>query len=308
MARSSCTTSTSHTISASIRPSACETPGVRRALSRSADAVDGLAAAHPARWHAGRTGLDRLRGARRAAKSTPVVPIPGTRRPERCAVDTVLFPVRSRAPDLRQRLRRGHAASPGDPRHQSPRVDYYAGTWQGTTAVLGVFIPAGIEHILIGPDHVLFLVGLLLLGGSIGTLVTIVTAFTHRPQHHAVAGRARHRLAAGEHRRAGDRAQHRLRRRGQPAGAERSRRAPQRRDDEAAARYPGVGGGGVRTGARLRLRERAEGVRPADHGARLVAVLVQPRRRDRSAGDRARRRVACLPRCAAGARRRAAGS
>ena len=47
-------------------------------------------------------------------------------------------------------------------------VDYYAGTWQGTAAVLAVFVPAGIEHILIGPDHVLFLIGLLLLGGSLG--------------------------------------------------------------------------------------------------------------------------------------------
>ncbi len=57
-------------------------------------------------------------------------------------------------------------------------ADYYAGTWQGTTAVLGVFIPAGIEHILIGPDHVLFLIGLLLLGGPLWRLTAIVTAFT----------------------------------------------------------------------------------------------------------------------------------
>ena len=57
-------------------------------------------------------------------------------------------------------------------------VEYFAGTWQGTTAVFGVFVPAGIEHILIGPDHVLFLVGLMLLGGSLWRLTTIVTAFT----------------------------------------------------------------------------------------------------------------------------------
>jgi hypothetical protein len=57
-------------------------------------------------------------------------------------------------------------------------ADYYAGSWQGTSAVLAVFIPAGIEHILIGPDHVLFLVGLLLLGGSLWQLTKIVTAFT----------------------------------------------------------------------------------------------------------------------------------
>ena len=57
-------------------------------------------------------------------------------------------------------------------------MDYYAGSWQGTRAVLAVFVPAGIEHILIGPDHVLFLIGLLLLGGSLWKLATIVTAFT----------------------------------------------------------------------------------------------------------------------------------
>jgi len=55
---------------------------------------------------------------------------------------------------------------------------YYTGTTQGALAVLRTFIPAGIQHIMIGPDHVLFLVGLLLLGGSWLALVKIVTAFT----------------------------------------------------------------------------------------------------------------------------------
>jgi hydrogenase/urease accessory protein HupE len=40
------------------------------------------------------------------------------------------------------------------------------------------FVLSGIEHILIGPDHVLFLIGLLLLRGSIRRLALIVTAFT----------------------------------------------------------------------------------------------------------------------------------
>ena len=72
----------------------------------------------------------------------------------------------------------------GELRHQAildgnrTSVDYYAGSWQGAAAVLAVFVPSGIEHILIGPDHVLFLVGLLLLGGSMWQLVKIVTAFT----------------------------------------------------------------------------------------------------------------------------------
>ena len=55
---------------------------------------------------------------------------------------------------------------------------YYRGTTAGAFAVMGTFIPSGIHHIAIGPDHILFLIGLLLLGGSLRRLVTIVTAFT----------------------------------------------------------------------------------------------------------------------------------
>ena len=58
------------------------------------------------------------------------------------------------------------------------RFDYFAGSRQGALAVLRKFVPAGIHHILIGPDHLLFLVGLLLLGGSIRQLLLVVTAFT----------------------------------------------------------------------------------------------------------------------------------
>jgi len=45
-------------------------------------------------------------------------------------------------------------------------------------AVIRKFVPAGIHHILIGPDHLLFLVGLLLLGGSLRRLAMVVTSFT----------------------------------------------------------------------------------------------------------------------------------
>jgi hydrogenase/urease accessory protein HupE len=55
---------------------------------------------------------------------------------------------------------------------------YFSGTTQGSLAVLSVFIPSGVQHIMIGPDHILFLVGLLLLGGGWISLVRIVTAFT----------------------------------------------------------------------------------------------------------------------------------
>jgi len=55
---------------------------------------------------------------------------------------------------------------------------YYLGTTEGALAVMKTFIPSGIRHILIGPDHILFLVGLLLLGGTWSALLKIVTAFT----------------------------------------------------------------------------------------------------------------------------------
>jgi hydrogenase/urease accessory protein HupE len=58
------------------------------------------------------------------------------------------------------------------------RTGYYAGTRQGVFAVIRKFVSAGIHHILIGPDHLLFLVGLLLMGGSIRRLTMIVTSFT----------------------------------------------------------------------------------------------------------------------------------
>jgi hydrogenase/urease accessory protein HupE len=109
---------------------------------------------------------------------------------------------------LRLRLRLPLASAPGivsvnavlfpyDPNHQTflnvyerdaltqaildrgrTHFEYYPGTTQGTFAVVRRFVPAGVHHILIGPDHLLFLVGLLLLGGTIRRLAMIVTAFT----------------------------------------------------------------------------------------------------------------------------------
>jgi hydrogenase/urease accessory protein HupE len=63
-----------------------------------------------------------------------------------------------------------------DARH--PHLDYFAGSRQGVAAVVKKFVPAGVHHILIGPDHLLFLVGLLLLGGTIRQLLVVVTSFT----------------------------------------------------------------------------------------------------------------------------------
>jgi hypothetical protein len=102
----------------------------------------------------------------------------GDDRPGRLRVDTVVFPY----DPVHQTFL--NVYEDGALRHQAildqerTAFDYYAGTWQGAAAVMAVFIPAGIEHIVIGPDHVLFLIGLLLLGGTGWQLATIVTAFT----------------------------------------------------------------------------------------------------------------------------------
>jgi hydrogenase/urease accessory protein HupE len=60
----------------------------------------------------------------------------------------------------------------------SKEYTYYAGTTQGTLAVMRTFIASGIHHIMIGPDHILFLIGLLLLGGRWTALLKIVSFFT----------------------------------------------------------------------------------------------------------------------------------
>jgi hydrogenase/urease accessory protein HupE len=58
------------------------------------------------------------------------------------------------------------------------QVEFFPGTTQGTLAVIRRFAASGVHHILIGPDHLLFLVGLMLLGGSLRQLVLVVSAFT----------------------------------------------------------------------------------------------------------------------------------
>ena len=58
------------------------------------------------------------------------------------------------------------------------RTDHYTGTAQGRFAVFRRFVASGIHHIAIGPDHILFVIGLLLPGGRLRRLLAIVTAFT----------------------------------------------------------------------------------------------------------------------------------
>jgi hypothetical protein len=49
---------------------------------------------------------------------------------------------------------------------RKPGLDYYVGSREGTFAVARRFTPAGFRHVILGADHLVFLSGLLLLGGS----------------------------------------------------------------------------------------------------------------------------------------------
>jgi len=57
-------------------------------------------------------------------------------------------------------------------------TDVYARGAPGVLAVVGLFLKEGVKHIFTGPDHILFLVGLLLLGGGVLRVLSIATAFT----------------------------------------------------------------------------------------------------------------------------------
>jgi hydrogenase/urease accessory protein HupE len=92
----------------------------------------------------------------------------------------------------------GGSLFPSDPNHQTfvtvydndalvseailsratPSLSIAAGSRQSTLDVIRQFVREGIHHIFIGPDHILFIVGLLLLGGTLKHLLKIVTAFT----------------------------------------------------------------------------------------------------------------------------------
>jgi len=61
---------------------------------------------------------------------------------------------------------------------ETAQQSYAAGREQSTLTVISQFFREGVHHIFIGPDHILFIIGLLLLGGTLRQLLKIVTAFT----------------------------------------------------------------------------------------------------------------------------------
>ncbi len=100
------------------------------------------------------------------------------RAPGRVDVATVLFPYDPQHKTFLNVYEGGAVAAQAILDKGRTRFEYFAGTRQGAWAVLEKFVPSGVHHILIGPDHLLFLVGLLLMGGTIRQLLLMVTAFT----------------------------------------------------------------------------------------------------------------------------------
>jgi hydrogenase/urease accessory protein HupE len=99
-------------------------------------------------------------------------------RPGRLDVETVMFPYDPMHQTFVNVYEDGTLRQQSILTVDAPSLRYFAGTTQGRWSVVRTFVAAGIEHILIGPDHVLFLIGLLLPGGSLRRLALIVTAFT----------------------------------------------------------------------------------------------------------------------------------
>src|SRR5215472_3794610 len=103
----------------------------------------------------------------------PVASPPGT-----VAVDTVMFPYDPMHQTF-VNMYEGETLTSQmilDGKHS--HLDYFAGSRQGVFAVVKKFVPAGAHHTLIGTNHLLSLIGLLLLGGSIRQLLVVVTSFT----------------------------------------------------------------------------------------------------------------------------------
>ena len=98
-------------------------------------------------------------------------------RPGRLTVSAGLFPYDPRHQTFVNIYEQGELTQAILDRERT-EFEHFAGTRQGSFAAVRKFLPAGVHHILIGPDHLLFLVGLLLLGGTIRRLAVIVTAFT----------------------------------------------------------------------------------------------------------------------------------
>ena len=99
-------------------------------------------------------------------------------QPGRVDVRTLMFPYDPQHKTFLNVYDDGQLAAQAILDKNKTTFQYFTGTRQGTWAVFRRFLPAGVQHILGGPDHLMFLAGLLLLGGTMKQLLIVVSAFT----------------------------------------------------------------------------------------------------------------------------------
>lgn len=94
------------------------------------------------------------------------------------AVHALLFPANNLHETFLDVYSDGRLARQAVLSAEHPDTRVFAASTPGILAVLGTFIAAGVHHIFIGPDHILFILGLLLLGGSLAQVLKVATSFT----------------------------------------------------------------------------------------------------------------------------------
>lgn len=152
-------------------------PFLARQTGRLADLVTTrfrvAASEHDLAFHTERI---EARSARHGITLTLVAPIT---TPSSLSVRSALFPEnKQHSTFLNVYDARGRVLAQEVLTAERPTADVYAAGPEGTMAVLATFVRAGIHHIFIGPDHILFIVGLLLLGGTLKRVIQVATSFT----------------------------------------------------------------------------------------------------------------------------------
>ncbi len=125
-----------------------------------------------------------------SAELRGIVPAPGKRdlhlefhyawpaAPTTLRVECQLFPYDPRHRTFVNIYEGGHLQRQEIFEGDAAPIEFRTGSQQGIARVVRQFVRSGVHHIFIGPDHILFVIGLLLLGGSVGQLLKIITAFT----------------------------------------------------------------------------------------------------------------------------------
>jgi hydrogenase/urease accessory protein HupE len=96
----------------------------------------------------------------------------------RVGVDATLFPANAQHETFLNVYASGRLLRQSVLTREAPGAELFGRSAAGVFAVVATFVQAGVHHIFIGPDHILFIVGLLLLGGGLARVLKVATAFT----------------------------------------------------------------------------------------------------------------------------------